>query len=327
MKRLHKHFGSHRLGDMPLSDLRFPATRLRRGVRALALLAVAALGAVGAAQADIHSKAKVSHFGYRLVDLRPEDGIAPGIEFLTAPELNGQTWGVARYGLSDARFPAPNAPLEAEDSAADAFKLFTPMALEVSNARVGSVSRISGSVLDHSLSFVARGSLRSGAGEARRFAGTSYGAWAEPAAVWGTDNNRFRLAPYTQVVWSGDVFMQVRTTVGSSQRVKEDAASRLLLTLGPAGEEPVAGLVRYLDVYAFKPRDKRWEGSFSMALSNDGAETMTGALQLTVGVGGFLRDMAAPGFAPAVSPVPEPRAWALMLCGLGMVAVAARRRR
>jgi hypothetical protein len=40
-------------------------------------------------------------------------------------------------------------------------------------------------------------------------------------------------------------------------------------------------------------------------------------------VGGFLRDMAA----PTVSPVPEPQGLALMLCGLGVVALAARRRR
>jgi hypothetical protein len=286
-------------------------------------LGLAALAASGPAHADIHSKARVSHFGYRLVDLRPDDGIAPGIELLSPPELNGQTWGVARYGISDARFPAPDAPLEAEDTATDQFSLFAPMALSVSSARVGSAARISGSVEEHSLSFVARGTLSNDGRDARRFAGTRYDATAAPAAVLGTDANRFRLAPYTQVVWSGDLFLQVRTTVGFSQRVKEDANAAVLLTLGEAAQEPVDGLVRSLEVYAFKPRDKRFSTSFSMALSNNGAETMTGALQLNVGVGGFLRDMAA----PTVSPVPEPQGLALMLCGLGVVALAARRRR
>ncbi|NML14700.1 PEP-CTERM sorting domain-containing protein [Azohydromonas sp. G-1-1-14] len=203
--------------------------------------------------------------------------------------------------------------------------MFVPLSATAGLPGVSSSAAIGGSLAGHGASLSAQGQLLNDGARAGRREGTFFDAVALAALVVGGNGgtNNFLLAPYTQVVWSGHASLRAESTVAPSQATRELAYASVYFTLEDAALSTVGSFIHDLVTPANgAPTRQGFDSAFSLSLSNASGAAVMGYLQAGITAGGKLE--ATPLSLPP--PVPEPGTVALLLCGLGVVAGAARRR-
>ncbi len=293
----------------------------------LAVSVLAALAALtsGAAQADVSAFAGVLNFGYRLIDLNPDDGIAPGIELLPfAATTSGSSRAASRYiYLNRPLFGGTD--LQGEDYAVDDTQMFSPMlSTQIDGPGLHADTRIAGSLAERSLSYSASGFLHYDAPTADDRRGSGFSAVSVPAAALsGSGATAFRLTPFTQVVWSGDMLLQVEGSVGRSGDTSESVYAFFNASVRNADFESLGDFSQALSMVLNAPGRDQLSMAMSLSFSNAGAGSAIGYFDTTAVVEGNLQQFSSTG----IPPVPEPGTAALMLCGLGLVAGTALARR
>jgi hypothetical protein len=281
---------------------------------AVAALAILASSFSLPAQADISARARIDNFGYRLIDLRPGDGIAPAIRF--TPQ-GGSQIGAATFQAAEPY------DLRDEETKGNGFGEFQTMAvsaslLGVANARasMSGTFRLAPGDFD----IVTRGSLRSSADEHILRA---FGAYAEPVnEAYG----QYEVTPFTKVVFTGFVTVEARRTVANTDSFLQLADAGVQIRYTDAPNQVGTKEVRVELVRGSNMSDIVKERQ-QLVFENTTGAAASGFIGVSVGVQGQV--FQVPGinkFAPA-TPVPEPTSMALMLCGLGMITALARNAR
>lgn len=270
----------------------------------------------GPAWADSRARLELEDFGWSLVDLRPGDGIAPSVTFDTSRMDNLM---VAR--LRETYAGADGQPL--------------PNGTDVMFRRVGQQQFFPrGSVY----AFPGNGSAVASQGNNDRDFGVNLFGLARNTAGDGVLVNRFDartvpvsssfvgaivLAPYTRLVWTGDLRMELETSGG--ERVHEGALAAFRMRMLGADGQRLGGWSTRLDTEGQAPGTLVREQSLRFALTNASGTALASTLEVSMRVSGYTSQN--PVFAPAVAAVPEPGALGLMLAGIGVVGMAARRGR
>ncbi|NML16589.1 PEP-CTERM sorting domain-containing protein [Azohydromonas caseinilytica] len=295
------------------------ALRRRQPLRpALPLLAALAGALAGPAQAAISARVGVTNLGYTLIDLNPGDGIAPGLRLVSRPGRGGGVSNsISEYYLRDDRIAPFGASLDGRDMKLDSSGPFVPLATAISGPQVQASASQGGSVTARSLSVRTQGSFDYPVADAAHRRGSGFITWAETSVA------RFRLTPFTQMVWQGDYALGVDATVGRAHGTDEWVGASFGLGLADRQNRGVGGLSRNLRLF-HETGSREDNGAIDVSIVNDAARPFVGSFSLWMRVAGQLQESFELGSAP---PVPEAGTWALWLCGLGVVGAAARARR
>lgn len=258
------------------------------------MVAVALAGVTGSARADIAFDGRLSNFGYSLIDLAPDDGIAPALTFQFQGYAIG---GRVREGpwLLNQQAPAAidfnKIGLYDRDGT-----VFRGASLPNSSASVG----ISGAFADHSFNAFSRGRVH--VDQSVPDFGGEYNAASLPARL------SMSLAPMTQMVWSGTLSLFGENTLG-----RRGARTETNDILGSVAIHNAANTEVYEQIskgfYLRGEGRQRDVSDFSLVYSN------LGSGWVDVGLTASMR-----GYGEAMSPVPEPGAHWLLLCGVGVLA-------
>ncbi|WP_198321056.1 PEPxxWA-CTERM sorting domain-containing protein [Azohydromonas aeria] len=297
----------------------------RRTTPALSLLALSLAAAAAPARADILAEARISNFGYSLVDLRPRDGNAPGIAFSTlAPALGGGSEVNSEIGYLDRRIDPDGFGLGAQDRAQDGFRIFSPLSAGASLPGISTSGSMSGSLAQRSFSYGATGRFDLGGASGANWLGTGFRTDTAPvtAGPGGPGLDVFVLAPYTRVAWSGRASIRLQATDDLGPGAWHFTQGYVGFDLSSeSGQRAQYGQYRSLNQQG--PGKRVFEQAFRLGLSNNSA---TPLLVRMSAVSTASTQIYRPS-SLAVSPVPEPGTWALLLCGLGLVGAAAARAR
>jgi hypothetical protein len=263
------------------------------------------------AQADISARARIDNFGYRLIDLRPGDGIAPAIRF--TPQGGSQV-GAATFQAAEPY------DLRDEETISNGFGEFQSMAvsaslLGIANARasMSGTFRLAPGDFD----IVTRGALRSSADEHILRA---FGAYAEPV---NESYGQYEVTPFTKVVFTGFVTVEARRTVANTDSFLQlaDAGVEIRYTSAPnevGTKEVKVELVRDSDMTkTIKERQR-------IVFENTTGSAASGFIGVSVGAQGEVFQVPGVNKLAPASPVPEPASTTLMLCGLAVITAWAR---
>lgn len=251
-------------------------------------VAVLALGPI-AAHATATSIATLSGFTVTLIDLDPDDGIAPSI-----------SWAASSPGGSFILARADDAAGLAHQSQVVSTQLFNPGALDEFTAVAQGRSSIVGTLAD-GLTFNAQGlSLGSNADyEARADAGSEISGL------------RFTLSPHTLATFSGSIDLFAQTTYTSPLNIVEFAHATAVVkingSVGVAGSFAQSVLATCIQVQAGCVGQTISRPAIPLALTyrNDGAVSADGSVHVSMRIGG-----------DSMPAVPEPASGVLMLAGL-----------
>lgn len=277
--------------------------------------AAACVTAASSAWADVTAQARLTHFGYRLIDLRPGDGIAPAIRFSVLPG-NGGTEAAAFVTEN-----TPPLPTQAGDNLGDGFQSFKPMAVSAVLPGVQARAALSGTLVAHDVAVRTQGMLLNGPDTA--YTGSFL------TRMWPAFSGRtvFEVTPFTRVVFAGSVSLKVRRTASDAGSFQELALATLDSAVSTAPGES-QNLSIHLEASEDSGlREDQYAAWQRFVYLNRGATTNTGSIDLQLGTEGYTLSSLKARLPASVSPVPEPDSAALGLCGLGFVAVAAWRRR
>lgn len=281
----------------------------------MAAVALAAAGWQGAARADVSAHASITGFGYRLVDLRPQDDIAPAISF----DLDFSRASQAVYA---AEGHVPNGErllrgLHGKGMSWEApFQFFPREQRSVATPNASATARMGGSLADGRYQALAEGHARNTPDDAdfvSRFAASSI---ASDSSLVSDGVRAFSLTPYTQVIWSGHVALEAASTLGKRGGRFEEASAGVFMEVYDAARQPLDLFQRTLSVPRYRPAhlSERWD--IELGFVNLGSDEWAhGFINTGVRVTGN-----------AFLPVPEAGTPWLMLCGLGVLAGALRRR-
>ncbi|WP_157265285.1 PEP-CTERM sorting domain-containing protein [Azohydromonas aeria] len=270
---------------------------------------IMALGAVAAAsanmaRADATFDVRLKDFGYRLIDLRPDDGIAPALAL--GPNFYNLRADVGSDSCMPPYCSAQGSYVHKGGQFDDGGSLFREVDFPYAEAAFG----ISGALASHSLEIHAQGVARNT--RASR-------VLSSRATLTGTPAYRvaFTVTPFTEVVWSGTLLVDLAQTLGRrGARVEvADAEGRMLLTdeAGETVEQAFFG--HYLTPGQVDRRSGMQD--FGLGFANAGAQSRQFTLETRFDLQG-----------ESLFPVPEPGTNWLMLGGLGLLAgVAGARRR
>ncbi|NML16491.1 PEP-CTERM sorting domain-containing protein [Azohydromonas caseinilytica] len=266
--------------------------------------AALALASGPAAWADVSVSARLSEFGYSLIDLDPSDGIDPALSFSSR---NYTTLNVVREGPAQGR---DNRMTGETIQKRGLYDPSSPIFRHLQMSQTGIDVGLYGSVTDHGFNTFLRAQARHSRTDPL-FAGYFY-TFSSPAFRF-----EMSLTPATQVVWTGVLAVSAQQTLGRrGKRVEDsiigaslaltDMASGLGLDFTTLGINLLPGQV-----------DTRSEVS-AATLSFSNLGNAMANIRLT---GEFNTE------GQSFLPVPEPGTPLLMLCGLGLtVGVAVRRR-
>lgn len=287
-----------------------------RSTFTLAPLLCAALASTAPppARADVHARLQLSNFGYSLVDLAPDDGVAPAVELF--PERTATLSRV--YSLERALgpdgLPLPDWSSVVDHGAETGF--FSPISRTVSQTSSGSSLALTGRVEDKS--FATRLDSWAANGRGDGLADNSSSAIAQPA--WDNEDTpdahySIVVAPHTALVWSGQLTMEVergpRGVIGRHERAWSTAWFRL----ADSHYDDIDNWYASMDTKDRPPGLAHRDEQVQLTFANATDSVARGQLFI------FLDTIAA----TSVEAVPEPGTAALLLCGLGVVASAARR--
>lgn len=274
--------------------------------------ALVALGLVLAvpAHADMSARARLDNFTYTLVDLRPDDGIAPALTMKGGySAVSGTVYEPAKpFDLIDS------------ESQADTFNVFKPMGVSLAIPSANASARMSGRLaIGGDFDIVTRGFVRSDAGETKLKA---FSASAVPIAQGYGD---YEVTPFTRVIFSGVMTLGVDRTVPNSEGFLSIVRASMRINYMNA---PGSQLTHdYLMELGGGPGMHRSVTRRQTFIYENATSESTGAfMEIGLASSGQIVRVPALGQAAPVSPVPEPAGAALMLCGLGVVAGVARRR-
>lgn len=278
-------------------------------------LATALLAAMVPARADVSAQVRLGQFGFRLTDLDRNDGILPGISF--SPLLKSLDGGTTVLAFAQEE----RSPRDwiAEDFRYNGFVAFKRMGVGASTPAVQAAARVSGG-------------LAANIFDTRIFAGGSIlndAATTVPRefAAYATTSfqNRvgFVVTPNTRVDFMGRLRMDVERTVTGPSLLAEQVSASIDVDYSFA---PFAQ-TRYtnqLNLDSNSPLQASVSRRVVFSYKNATAEQGEGIFNLIVQArGGTFANPALHALSPA-APVPEPGSAALALCGLGVVAGAAR---
>ncbi|WP_028999005.1 PEP-CTERM sorting domain-containing protein [Azohydromonas australica] len=277
--------------------------------------ALVASTAAGPAWADARALLVLEDFGWSLVDLRPGDGIAPGVSFDTS-RINARAaaWVQQSYAGPDGQ-PLPY-PTDVR-SRYVGLQQFFPRAAINATPGLGSAGVSQG---NDARDFEARvgGLVRNTAGDG--VLENRFDARTVPAS--SSFVGAIVLAPYTRLVWTGDLRMELETTGGP--RHEGGLAAFHMRMLGADGRR-LGGYSTRLDTDGAEPGLLVREQTLSFSISNPRGTSLASTIEASMRASGYTS--LHPAFAPAVAAVPEPGAVGLMLAGVGVVGIVARRRK
>lgn len=265
--------------------------------------------------ADVSARASITGFGYRLVDLRPGDGIAPAISF-NSPTLINTEGTFAATNIEENATPFDLFDFE---SRFDRFRTFKPMHVEAATPTVEAAARLSGLLARREFKISAEGSLLNSSTNVNA---KQFGATAVSSEQGG---HVFEVTPFTRVIFTGMASINARRTTLDSSILPEIGRASFIsgIDTGPASGVHIQKEVEV------NPENSLMQNSFSERLrvsyENRTAARTSGDLYLTVQVDGFagvprrnaLLQPAIP--MTTVSPVPESGTATLMLGGLAVI--------
>lgn len=276
------------------------------------LAAAATLAAPLCASAQVSASGTFTNFSYTLVDLLPNDGIAPSLSIVKSRNFNPLA-AVARADInqSGARITRDIA----EDSGSALYS--RPLDASMSVRQGAVTSTISGSNFQ-SLHFETAASTTGSAGYER-----------SASASTSMLIDEFVLSPGTQINFFADASGSVATSLPHTNRLNDNASVQATMRF--------QGLLPdwYPDVSAtFSLTAPTWGSDPNLPYSQSASERLSIMFQNTESSAINLKlsfslsaSAASIDTTPSASPVPEPSTHAMLIGGLALVAGAARRKR
>lgn len=264
----------------------------------LLLLPLLAAGTLGTAHATSTASASTSNYTFSLIDLAPDDGIAPSLTWL---DLSGRPPATSNLSINDA-ISGEIVVLNNSHGTAD-----LPLDLNTTTQNGQVQLKLSGADLA-SLAQSANASFN-GAGA------LDNNARGSTTAYYG-----FTLSPNTSLTINLDVDLRVTTTDGSLLPERWESAYadvNLGLEQYRNGEFVMStGTGEHLAAYFRDPQDLQHQGTLSFTFDNRDVTDSTLYFSSNVGASGV----------SVASTVPEPSTWGMMLLGASLVSVAGARR-
>jgi len=230
------------------------------------ILAAAALVLSAPAWAASNGSFTTGPVKFELIDLRPDDGIAPSVSFETLP---GQEGGVAAQG-------AQLSPFQLELRAQ--YKSWA-------NSQISSATRMAkakASVTGGGSDGVAGGAMMAGSGSAKNFVGPADAFatfYAQSVLSSAGENIRFTLSPWTALVATFDANVKLTST-----RANDGADATAVLSLTLDGQE------QHKDEFAFEcsgPCTLAEGRALNVTVANESDAAIGGGWWAMATVGGF----------------------------------------
>lgn len=280
---------------------------------ATSMVLTAALASPLLAHAQVRAEGGLTNFSYTLIDLLPDDGIAPSLTIVQSSAFPG--------GSSASGYASQNATFEPwfTDSRS---QLTTPYNRDLATnigTRAGTASASATGADFQSLQFHAAAATTSIAAASRAANGsTSFSL------------NEFVLSPGTQVSFFVDFNASASTTLpaGVFQEYARTYASFSLDANAQDGwNKYVSNFIEVVAANAMYPNSPPATASASerVSLTLGNNSLFSSNLKLDISLSSTVNVNDASPVPP--SPVPEPATMAMLLAGLALVAGAARRRR
>jgi hypothetical protein len=258
-------------------------------MRRTALVAAALGVAAGPALAAYGSSLAITGLHYTLIDLAPDDGVAPSITFrdglgsFAGGNFTSDPFGSVSYGSTD-RGGAVSASVRWQDGALGMFAsgVMAPEAL------------------------------------GQRFAPYVTGASTFSHGLWSV------LSPHTRIVWTADYKLDAWSTLDAGGDSFLRSVARVDAHFFSENGDPGEVFVTRIARASSDPRGGAQFGHNEGVLSF----VYTNAADYTVGLRGEIETVVRGKrmFTSPVSPIPEPSTYALFAAGLAVVGVVTRRR-
>jgi hypothetical protein len=277
---------------------------LPRACGALAALALA-LPLPLAAHAEVRGSLQLLDFGWSVVDLTPNDGIAASVTFDGQSFESSLRAGVAMRGVDGKGEPLPFGTSLSRSWAGNVAFPNASRALTLPGSQ-GS-AHIGGNAAGGSYDFVLQGQGSRAAGPAQAYSGFAAGSSVTGNIV---------LAPNTELVWTGRLSMSVEKTGSGAGMRHERVQARFGMHM--ESEDPIfwEDYDMDLDTYGRAPGRLTHEEQLRFVFSNISPYVVPATFQMGMGLEAY----------SSMNPVPEPGTVGLMLAGVGVVGFVARRR-
>lgn len=266
------------------------------------------------AQAQVRAEGSLSNFSYTLVDLLPDDGIAPS---LTIARPSGNVGGSGASGSASQHAEFEPWFVDSRNQQTNLYK--RDVAIDIGNRAGASSASVSGTDFS-SLQLRTMTSTTSIAAASR--AGTA------SASSYITE---FVLSPGTQVSFFADLYASTVTTLPAGNVLRENARTYTSFSLDATAQDGWRKYAsNFIDIIASNgtypnspPTTASASERVSLTLGND--SLFSSKLSLYITLNSTVDVYDASPVTP--NPVPEPATAAMLMAGLALVAGAVRRRR